>query len=123
MMTNDKIVSALRECIQLLGDVEPRELDALQKATGAKFHAHRIEHVRWMCDRAIEFVTEGRREKAMRWLGFIQGSLWLAHFAQIEELKQMNMPDPNAPTSAPDERPIGDVPAYVNGGDPAVHPH
>jgi hypothetical protein len=33
-----------------------------------------------------------RREKSMRWLGFVQGFLWAMHVATIDELKSVNRP-------------------------------
>lgn len=39
-----------------------------------------------------EFVEEGRREKFMRWLGFVQGLLWYMGVYSLEELKDHNRP-------------------------------
>ena len=77
-------------------------------------------HLLFMCDEIERFVNEAvphgyaaaaeslkiesrtlirewiayanKREKAMRWLGFVQGTLWGWGLATIEELKQMNAP-------------------------------
>ncbi len=51
-----------------------------------------LGHVLWMCVEAQKFVNEGRMEKAMRWLGFIQGALWARSYSSIEDLKVDNMP-------------------------------
>jgi len=46
-----------------------------------------------------------RREKAMRWLGFVQGTLWGWGIATIEELKKMNAPTGGSDGSeSPDRR-------------------
>jgi hypothetical protein len=45
-----------------------------------------------MLPKAIRFVEEGRRDKAMRWLGFIQGVLWVQRIYTIDELKLHNAP-------------------------------
>jgi len=41
------------------------------------------------------FVKEGRRRKANRWLGFVQGFLWANGIYTIEEMKEHNRPDEN----------------------------
>lgn len=35
-------------------------------------------------------IAEGRREKAMRWLGFMQGVLWVSGEYTLDELKDHN---------------------------------
>jgi hypothetical protein len=41
--------------------------------------AEALRHVAWMAQQTKVFVDEGRIEKAMRWLGFMQG--WLVAYA------------------------------------------
>lgn len=57
--------------------------------------ATRIAHYKYMCDKAVEFVDEGRIEKAMRWLGFLQGALWKEGHFTLDQLKRHSMPDPD----------------------------
>jgi len=52
-----------------------------------------LGHCRWMCDEIEEFIRAGRTQKAMRWLGFVQGALWAAGLFTISELKDHNKPD------------------------------
>lgn len=51
-----------------------------------------MAHYKFMCDKAIEFVAEGRMDKAMRWLGFLQGALWSDNQFTLDELKRHSMP-------------------------------
>ena len=44
-----------------------------------------------MVPRALKFVEEGRIEKAMRWLGFIQGVMWSEGIYTIDEMKEHNV--------------------------------
>lgn len=53
-------------------------------------HGSPAEHALWMLDRIPEFMAAGRREKAMRWLGFVQGALWAWNYATIDEMKDDN---------------------------------
>jgi hypothetical protein len=51
-----------------------------------------IRHALWMCHEALTFPPE-KLEKKMRWLGFIQGVLWMTGVLTIEAAKQANMPN------------------------------
>ena len=51
-----------------------------------------FSHAVYMCEEASKFVDEGRIEKAMRWLGFIQGVLWSYGVRSLTDLKQDSMP-------------------------------
>lgn len=50
-------------------------------------------HLMWMLSEMRVFLKEGRREKLMRWLGFVQGALWMCGAKSIDEMKRDNMPD------------------------------
>lgn len=78
-MTEVKLKMAFEQCRELL----PNYLTADR---GGTWHRHLI----YMCQEAAKFTN---REKAMRWLGFIQGALWTNGAATIDELKDMNRPD------------------------------
>jgi hypothetical protein len=51
-----------------------------------------VSHLRAMIRTSMDMVQEGRREKVMRWLGFIQGAMWAFGLVDITTLKRMNMP-------------------------------
>lgn len=51
----------------------------------------KMEHAAWMCERIIYFVDHDYREKAGRWLGFVQAMLWQVGFFTIDELREHNM--------------------------------
>lgn len=53
----------------------------------------RIAHVLYMIDTIQEFCRDGRTEKAMRWLGFMQGVLWTIGVYNLENLKNHCMPN------------------------------
>jgi hypothetical protein len=52
-----------------------------------------LAHLRFMCIEAQQFIDEGRIEKAMRWLGFLQGVLWARGFYSLDDLKNHSRPD------------------------------
>lgn len=47
-------------------------------------------HMRQMIPKMRVFLEEGRREKLMRWLGFIQGALWYDGRFTVEQLAEHN---------------------------------
>lgn len=49
-------------------------------------------HLLWMCGQVPEFLAAGRIDKAMRWLGFLQGAMWAMGIRSVEEMKRDNMP-------------------------------
>jgi hypothetical protein len=53
-----------------------------------------IGHLKYICTTAIDFVDARRIEKAMRWLGFLQGVLWSHDFYMLDDLKNHSRPDP-----------------------------
>jgi hypothetical protein len=55
---------------------------------GAKFDA--LCHARWMCEETRGFMGSGRWAKAYRWIGMIQGLLFMGGVYSIEELKRHN---------------------------------
>jgi hypothetical protein len=54
-------------------------------------------HVLSMLDRLEGLIDEGRREKVMRWYGFVQGALWAMGLFSVEELKAHSNPDVEPP--------------------------
>lgn len=49
-----------------------------------------LEHCHGMLDKIEAFIQAGRMEKAMRWLGFVQGVLFATGVFTIENLKSDN---------------------------------
>ena len=53
-------------------------------------------HVLWMCGEVRKFLKTGRREKADRWLGFIQGVLWKLGLYTIDDMRGHNTAPPES---------------------------
>lgn len=91
-MTDDKVLEVVAT------------IDARLAKTGAKPKRHAsvlllgipkrraLDHLRHVCEQIPVFIREGRREKAMRWLGFLQGAVWAFGWYTVEQLGEMNMP-------------------------------
>lgn len=105
-MTNDKLISVFEMylCHLEQSDVVPEEMPEELKHLRAGHVNVSVElrHVAYMCETAIGFVKEGRVEKAMRWLGFVQASLYHTGFYTIADLKEHSRPamELNIPESA-----------------------
>lgn len=49
----------------------------------------RLNHIRWMCEE-VPCMVEHNIEKAMRWIGFMQGVIVMANIMTIEDMKNDN---------------------------------
>ncbi len=49
-----------------------------------------LEHCHDMLDKIVQFVENGKIDKAFRWLGFLQGALWMAQIYPIAYFKDQN---------------------------------
>lgn len=99
-MTPEKTIEAFK----IIGEIIRK--NTLYKLMASRFNEtetaknvkdldHRIihEHLLFMSEEGQKLVTAGRTEKAMRWLGFLQGALWGLGITSIEEQKIINKPD------------------------------
>ena len=48
-------------------------------------------HIRWMLDKIDMYVDDGRVDKGMRWLGFVQGVLWGRGIYTISQMQKHNL--------------------------------
>jgi hypothetical protein len=93
-MTGEKVKSVLQLYFDTLkngnAEIQPRRLPSgLNERTLVHIpEADAIAHLLFMCQEAQIFINEDRIDKAMRWLGFIQGVLWSGRYFSIEALKQ-----------------------------------
>ena len=51
-----------------------------------------LKHCRYMVNEILSFLEQNRIEKALRWLGFLQGCLWATGVFSLDELKGHNKP-------------------------------
>lgn len=52
-----------------------------------------LAHCHKKLEEMKELLAQGRREKAMRWLSFVQGCLFTLRHYTIEDIKNHNRPD------------------------------
>jgi hypothetical protein len=93
MMTEAKILSAVEGLVRLLGGIAEFERIVEEDTAQQPSLERRIFHLRYMCKQIPVFLAENRREKVMRWLGFIQGAMWALGMTSIAEMKELNRPD------------------------------
>jgi len=88
-MTDDQIIAMMIKYEKLLTE---RGVPVVEHPHGivCNICLTALAHLHTMFPEVLEFVAKGRREKAMRWLGFIQGVLWVCGLATIDELKNDN---------------------------------
>jgi hypothetical protein len=98
-MTDDNVRKALQAyraklaVLHVSAEHFPRDcrLPSETDPTG-RWNASIAAHVLSMCDQIEQFLLDGRREKAMRWLGFIQGCLWSARYYTVNDFCTHNAP-------------------------------
>lgn len=90
-MTGERVIEALRfhDAQIVAWTAEPCTPLRCQEPSGLR---DRLGHLRWMVNETESFIHKGQTDKAMRWLGFIQGALWVLGISSIEEAKRANMP-------------------------------
>ena len=60
---------------------------------GAKFDT--LNHAYWMCQQTRALIRQGRWSKAQRWIGMIQGLVFMGGLCSISELKTHNRVGPS----------------------------
>lgn len=93
-MTPEKTKKAFDTCVLLIRQHAPKIAAARWPADlPPHTSTDSVAHALWMCEEGKKFVDEGRMEKAMRWLGFVQGALWVTLWVPVETMKDMNKPE------------------------------
>lgn len=98
-MTEEKVKKAFDTCLEYLTDQMPPKAVRDESGGPAKVgdngeYADEVfQHLAFVCEEGKRLIDQGRREKAMRWLGFMQGCLWMGLGVPLDELKKMNMPE------------------------------
>lgn len=90
-MTSGELQSAFRYYIKELDAAPVRMSESDRAKVSPKMAPRRYaEHFVWMATQGLTFTNCGDRDKAMRWLGFIQGALWGKGLASIDESREVN---------------------------------
>lgn len=53
-------------------------------------YKRRLDHLRFMCEMIEILADKGEMEKVFRWLGFLQGALWMIGAYTINEMAEHN---------------------------------
>lgn len=126
MMREDKLIELFQFYANDIDGVRPERFPEdlyKQQFHGGVPRTHTLRHVAWMANEAAGFLKEARaaedmpstsaaqsverlmffhsrREKAMRWLGFIQGVLWTMGIFTLDELKEQSRKCSDEPEKA-----------------------
>lgn len=91
-MTKEKVLEVFARYRREVSDYSAARADP-KKVIDKLSHEEERAHVAYMCEEGVRFVEQGRMEKAMRWLGFLQGWLWKSGRYAVQELGEHSMPD------------------------------
>jgi len=75
---------------QHIRDVVQKYDNILYPVTATVKDGTELQHVRWMCNEIPEMMKTEEVGKIYRWLGFIQGVLWVHGIYTIEQLCEHN---------------------------------
>jgi len=99
-MDSEKVRQVCASYEQLLQERVPMPLTAERLPEGysdCTLHTiptlARFKHLLFMAQEIPKLMDAGRVEKAMRWLGWLQGALWAAGMETLEEAKLRNAPE------------------------------
>lgn len=53
----------------------------------------KLAHLWWMCNMALTFIEAGNTDKAMRWLGYVQGVLVYSGRFTLKQVKNHSRPE------------------------------
>lgn len=88
-MTNEKLLEVIDRYTMELPDVIHGKVLASDARTK---EVEALVHLMEMFPQMREFIKSGRREKLMRWLGWVQGVLFMCDVYTLDEMKTHNMP-------------------------------
>lgn len=92
-MTKEQTDRAIGACQQAIQRAGKRSLRPIRSETGITgTDPTSLEHALFMCEEIGTMLDAGRREKSMRWLGYLQGALGVLGLMTLEEAKKSNMP-------------------------------
>lgn len=86
-MTDEQISDAITRYEE---DLSSFGVPLRHTSKGAPSETQAGRHVLWMCGEMRAFLADGRREKANRWLGFVQGVLWKLGRYTIDDMRGHN---------------------------------
>ena len=109
-MTSERVLAVLYFYEKVLNHLVPiatATVPRISKSERVNFlSASPLDVLRWrvilhlyrMIFEMRTFIREGRMEKVFRWLGFMQGALWVIGVFSIDEMRDHNRPDASVPS-------------------------
>lgn len=92
MMSEAQVLHALSEADSILAAYPVERYSAEGALLPFLGKPQAAAHCRWMVAECRVMLADGRREKVMRWLGFVQGTMWAMGVVSIGALKDHNRP-------------------------------
>ena len=86
-MTNEQVVEL---CKLYKKEFFPKSEYCAEIGSEKRTTEDTLSHCGYMCDKIISGELKDNIEKTMRWLGFIQGSLWSLGLCSISDMKTHN---------------------------------
>lgn len=77
-----------------------RDLSDHLLSVSLDFDLRILVHCNWMLNEIDTFINKNEIEKAMRWLGFVQGCFWSVGFRSIDDMRDDNREEDTGKSSS-----------------------
>lgn len=85
-MTDERVLEVLKSYEIAIGTPAKKSETNMTPLTLAAL----CGHLSWMCQQVPGFLENGQKDKAQRWIGFIQGSMWSLGMRTIDQMREDN---------------------------------
>jgi hypothetical protein len=85
-MTNKQTLTVLEMYVKSIGTPAKKAATSMTPLTMPSI----LGHLAWMCQQIPGFLEEEKNDKAQRWMGFIQGSMWAIGMRTIDQMREDN---------------------------------
>jgi hypothetical protein len=92
-MTIDKVRRVMKFYCAFLKELGVTPYRFIVEEHEPEGNQEKLMHLAGLIEDSENLLNEGRLEKAFRWLGFVQGALWILGFFKIKDLKSHSRPD------------------------------
>ena len=92
-MTDEKILEVVERYRNLFETLDIAQIDyPHDQMLDSPEYEMSLGHCHGMLDKIVDYIRNGRRDKAFRWLGFVQGVLFVNKIFTIGDLANHNRP-------------------------------
>lgn len=89
-MTPERVLEVVAIYEKRFEDIGVKPLKLGDGSGELDIHSRDVRHLAWMLGEIKGQIAANEIEKAMRWLGFVQGALWCYEWYTIDQMREHN---------------------------------